>query len=72
MTQAVVSAVSETTKQGAEADRREWWWAEASIWTERMVSALVDGVKGGKPNAFFADHGLFTLSAAHEMARHSR
>src|SRR5207248_4601696 len=27
---------------------RDWWWAEASIWTERMVSALVNGVKGGK------------------------
>ena len=24
------------------------WWAEASIWTERMVSALGNGVKGGK------------------------
>ena len=30
--------------QGTEA-RRERWWAEASIWTERMVSALVNGVK---------------------------
>lgn len=29
-------------------DARPWWWAEASIWTDRMVSALVDGVKGGK------------------------
>ena len=34
--------------QGTEARRREWWWAEATIWTERMVSALVNGVKGGK------------------------
>jgi len=24
------------------------WWAEASIWTDRMVSALVNGVKGSK------------------------
>jgi RNA-directed DNA polymerase len=24
------------------------WWAEASIWTDRMVSALGNGVKGGK------------------------
>lgn len=24
------------------------WWMEATIWTERMVSALVNGVKGGK------------------------
>jgi RNA-directed DNA polymerase len=34
--------------QGTEAHDRDWWWAEASIWTDRMVSALVDGVKGGK------------------------
>ena len=26
---------------------RTWWWMEASIWTERMVSALENGVKGG-------------------------
>jgi RNA-directed DNA polymerase len=33
-------------KQGAEA--RDWSWVEASVWTERMVSALVNGVKGGR------------------------
>jgi len=27
---------------------RTWWWAEASIWTDRMMSALGNGVKGGK------------------------
>jgi len=32
-------------KQGAEA--RDWSWVEASVWTERMVSALENGVKGG-------------------------
>jgi RNA-directed DNA polymerase len=48
MKQDAVSAVSETAKQGTEARHRDWWWAEASIWTERMVSALVNGVKGGK------------------------
>lgn len=32
--------------QGAEA--RDFAWAEASIWTERMISALVNGVKGGR------------------------
>jgi RNA-directed DNA polymerase len=36
----------EKAKQGTEA--RRWWWVEASIWTERMVSALVNGVTGGK------------------------
>jgi len=27
---------------------RAWSWVEASVWTERMVSALVNGVKGGR------------------------
>lgn len=27
---------------------RDWSWAEASIWTDRMVSALGNGVKGGR------------------------
>ena len=32
------------TKQGTET----WNWVEASIWTERMLAALDNGVKGGK------------------------
>lgn len=48
MEQATASAVPETAKQETEALGREWWWVEASIWTERMVSALVNGVKGDK------------------------
>jgi RNA-directed DNA polymerase len=48
MEQEVVSGVPARATQGTKARRREWWWAEASIWTERMVSALVNGVKGGK------------------------
>lgn len=42
------SSVPERARQGSEAGSREWWWAEASIWTERMVSALVNGVEGGR------------------------
>ena len=38
----------QAAKQETEARHREWWWMEASIWTERMVSALGNGVKGGK------------------------
>ena len=48
MEQGTVSAVPERAKQGAETRERKWWWVEASIWTERMVSALVNGVIGGK------------------------
>jgi RNA-directed DNA polymerase len=33
-------------KRGAET--RDWSWAEATVWTERMVSALENGVKGGR------------------------
>lgn len=41
------SAVSaETAKQGAETPR--WGWVEAEIWTARMLSALENGVTGGK------------------------
>src|SRR5262249_54266656 len=39
-------AVPLRAKQGAEA--RDWSWVEASVWTDRMVSALVNGVKGGR------------------------
>jgi RNA-directed DNA polymerase len=49
MTQQAASGVPEKATQGAEARRRgQWWWAEASVWTERMVLALGNGVKGGK------------------------
>ena len=56
--------------------------AEAGVWTARMLSALVNGVKGGKwrglglsrlwPNAYFAEHGLFALHEAWAAARQSR
>jgi RNA-directed DNA polymerase len=29
-------------------DSRNWAWVEAEVWTERMLSALGNGVKGGK------------------------
>lgn len=35
-------------KQGAETQGRDWSWVEASVWTERMLSALANGVKGNK------------------------
>jgi RNA-directed DNA polymerase len=39
--------VPDRAKQGAETGG-DWSWVEASLWTERMVSALVNGVEGGK------------------------
>ena len=52
-------------------DPREWSWVEASVWTDRMLAALGNGVRGGK-NAFFAQHGLFTLQEAYAAASRSR
>jgi RNA-directed DNA polymerase len=43
--QATASAVSARATRDAEA---RWSWVEASVWTERMVSALDNGVKGGR------------------------
>ena len=51
--------------------RTNWTWVEAGVWTERMLSALGNGVKGGK-NAYFADAGLFALHTAWQIARQSR
>ena len=48
MEQEPVSGVPGEAKQGTEARDRQWGWVEASIWTERMVSALVNGVTGGR------------------------
>lgn len=39
--------VSEKTKQAGEI-RSRWAWVEATVWTERMLTALEEGVKGGK------------------------
>jgi RNA-directed DNA polymerase len=46
MRQEQAPEVPARAKQGAEA--RDWSWVEASVWTDRMVSALVNGVKGGR------------------------
>ena len=40
-------AVSETAKRTGEIQLR-WSWVEPRIWTERMLTALEQGVKGGK------------------------
>jgi RNA-directed DNA polymerase len=46
MRQGTAPPVPGRAKQGAEA--RDWSWVEASVWTDRMVSALENGVKGGR------------------------
>lgn len=42
-----ISAVLDTTKQETDIDDR-WSWVEASVWTIPMLTALENGVKGGK------------------------
>jgi RNA-directed DNA polymerase len=48
MEQSVVPAVPQRAAQGTAIRDRKWWWVEASVWTERMVPALENGVKGGR------------------------
>lgn len=39
--------MSEGTTQVGEANPKDWGWVERHVWTERMLEALVTGVKGG-------------------------
>lgn len=44
----VVPRVQCIARQGAESQNpSNWGWVEASVWTERMLAALGNGVKGG-------------------------
>jgi RNA-directed DNA polymerase len=52
LTQGQPTAVPTRAKQAGEdpavrARRARWMWAEASVWTDRMLAALENGVKGG-------------------------
>jgi RNA-directed DNA polymerase len=52
-TEAQPATVSERTQQAGEAPnpwgiRARWAWVEPEVWTERMLTALETGVKGGK------------------------
>lgn len=40
--------MSEATKQATEPHEPRKSWVETSVWTDRMLAALVNGVKGGK------------------------
>src|SRR5262249_23422926 len=43
------SGVPATAKQGADtAGPRSWPWVEAGVWTNRMLAALENGVRGGR------------------------
>ena len=55
---------------------RDWW--DRTVWTERMLAALGNGVKGDKrfsrcwTYAFFAALGRFTMIIVPMLARQSR
>lgn len=54
--------------------RSRWTWTEPAVWTDRMLMALEQGVKGGVwkwPNAYFHQFGLFSLVTAHALAHRS-
>jgi len=40
--------VPKSATQGAQAHDRDWSWVQATVWTERMLAALDNGVKGNK------------------------
>ena len=42
------SAVPARARQGAETQGRDWSWVEATVWSEHMLAALGNGVRGGK------------------------
>jgi len=43
-----VSLVPTKAKLGTEVHEHDWSWVEESIWTERMLTVLGNGIKGGK------------------------
>ncbi len=47
MTEDKLAGVPETATQAGEI-RARWAWVEPSVWTDRMLTALEEGVKGGK------------------------
>ena len=69
-----VPTVPATAKQGNDPDDPSTWsWVEPSVWTERMLAALGNGVKGGKWYALMdkvtASH---TLRAAWQRVARNR
>jgi hypothetical protein len=41
------AVVPEGATQAGETSPKDWDWVERQVWTERMLEALVKGVKGG-------------------------
>ena len=59
-----ISSVLETATQETDIHAR-WAWLEASVWTKPMLTALENGVKGGKWFSLMDKvYALATLQAA--------
>ena len=60
----------EGAKQGSDARAQRWGWVEASVWTDRMLEALGNGVQGGKWFSLIDKVSrLTTLQAAWDKVR---
>lgn len=68
-----MSADQATQAAEAQARRERWGWAEASVWTDRMLAALENGVKGGCWFSLMDKvYAKRTLRAAWERVRRNR
>ena len=67
------AAVPETAKQAPSTRTQEWGWVDRTIWTERMLAALENGVQGGKWFSLIDKvYRPATLAAAWEQVRANR
>jgi RNA-directed DNA polymerase len=67
------AAVPEMAKQAPSTRAQEWDWVDRTIWTERMLAALENGVQGGKWFSLIDKvYRPATLAAAWEQVRANR
>ncbi|MGH8525352.1 MAG: reverse transcriptase domain-containing protein, partial [Gammaproteobacteria bacterium] len=66
-------SVPKRAAQGVSPPERSWSWVEVSVWNERMLAALVNGVKGGKWFSLIDKvYRPTTLAAAWERVKANR
>ena len=55
-------------------DPREWSWVEASVWTDRMLAALGNGIRGDKWHSLidkvYASRTLWAACQRVEVTKH--
>lgn len=66
-------SVPKLAKQATLNEIQQWTWVNHTIWTERMLAALANGVKGGKWFSLIDKvYRLSTLEAAWQQVRKNR